>query len=140
MGDFTKRYEFSDPGSIQGGITATSTNTLTNKRYIPRSFSTTSLSTLTPEVNTYNIFNLTAQAVALTIANQVISTPNDGEQIRICILDNGTAQSISFGNIYVARGGIALPITTTTNKLMELGFEWKGFLNKWNLIALAQES
>lgn len=139
MSDFTKRYEFSDSGNGSIGITSTSTNILTNKRYIPRSFSTTSLSILTPEVNTYSIFNLTAQAVGLTIANQVTSTPNDGEQIRIVILDNGTPQTISFGNTYIARGGIPLSTTTISNKLMELGFEWKSSLSAWNLIALAIE-
>lgn len=139
MTDFTKRYEFSDPGNSANGITPTSTNTLTNKRIIPRSYSTTSTATLTPEIDTYSIFTLTAQAVGLTIANHSTSTPSDGEQMRFTILDNGGAQSISFGTNYVARGGIALPVTTTGGKLMEFGFEWKALISKWNLIALAQE-
>ncbi len=117
-----------------------STETQTNKRKQPRVNSQASTATLTPEIDTYDVFRLSAQAAALTIANHVTSTPADGEQMRISILDNGTARAISFGTNYVARGGVALPTTTTISKLMTLGFEWYGHLSKWVLMAVAQET
>lgn len=137
-------------GDGSGGLTAatagtdytspTSTETQTNKRKQPRVNAQTSTSTLTPEIDTYDVFRLTAQAAALTIANHSTSTPADGEQMRISILDNGTARAISFGTNYVARAGVALPTTTVISKLMTLGFEWYAHLSKWVLMANASET
>lgn len=124
-------------GTVMGH---TDTQTVTNKRVQPRVYSAASTATLTPEIDTYDIFHLTAQAAGLTIANHSTSTPADGEQIKIRLLDNGTARAITFGTNYVAKGGIALPTTTTISKNMEFGFEWNANLGKWNLLALAQEA
>jgi len=118
----------------------TAAETLTNKRITPRVYTTTSLATLTPEKDTYDLFHLTAQAAALTIANHSTTTPADGDQIRIRLLDNATARAITFGTAYVAKGGFALPTTTFLSKNMEMGFEWNANLSKWNLIALANEA
>lgn len=128
------------PTSTDTLIGRATTDTLTNKRITARVYSTTSTSTLTPEKDTYDIFHLTALAANLTIANPSTTTPNDGDQIRIRLLDNGTARTISFGTAYVAKGGIALPTTTTISKNMEFGFEYNANLSKWNLLALAQEA
>ncbi len=121
-------------------VGTTDTQTLTNKRRQPRVNAQASTSTLTPEIDTYDIFRLTAQAAALTIANHSTSTPADGEQIKISILDNGTARALTFGTNYVARGGIALPTTTVISKLLTLGFEWYDHLTKWVLTASALEA
>ena len=117
-----------------------SAQTLTNKRTQKRVYSTTSLSTLTPEIANYDIFVLTAQAAALTIANHSTSVMADGEMILIRVLDNGTAQTISFGTDYVADAGVALPTTTTASKRMEMLFEWHANLGKFNLVWLGQQS
>lgn len=117
-----------------------STETQTNKRKTPRVFSTASTATLTPEIDTYDAFDITAQAAGLTIANHSTSTPTNFEQMRIRILDNGTARSITFGTNYSARAGVALPTITTLSKYMELGFEWWAGLSKWALVALLQEA
>ena len=117
-----------------------SAQTLTNKRTQKRVYSTTSLSTLTPEIANYDIFVLTAQATALTIANHSTSVMADGEMILIRILDNGTAQTISFGTDYVADAGVALPTTTNISKRMEMLFEWHANLSKFNLVWLGQQS
>jgi hypothetical protein len=104
-------------------------------------FSTASTATLTPEIDTYDAFTITAQAAALNIANHSTSTPTDFEKMQIRILDNGTARAITYGTNYDAtsKGGQALPSTTTLSKYMELGFEWWGALSKWVLIAVTQE-
>jgi hypothetical protein len=112
---------------------------LTNKRVEKRAYSTTSTATLIPEIATYDVFHLTAQAAALTIANHSTSTPTSSEMILIKILDNGTAQTISFGTNYVAKAGVALPTTTVAGKNMTMLFMWDSNLSKYNLLALGQE-
>jgi hypothetical protein len=112
----------------------------TKARITPRVYSVASTSTLTPEIDTYNAFTITALASNLTIANHSTSTPTDFEMIKIRILDNGTARTISFGTNYVARAGVSLPTTTTVSKLLEMAFEWNSSLSKWVLLASGQES
>lgn len=117
-----------------------STNTLTNKRTTPRAYNTTSLTTLTPETDTYDYFELTAQAANLTVANASTTTPTRGEKMVIAITSDATPRTLTFGTNYVAKGGIALPTTTVASKTLTLGFMYNGGLAKWNLIASAQES
>jgi len=101
-------------------------------------FTTTSVGTLTPESDTYGQFEITAQALALTIANHSTSTPSSGNKMMFRIKDNGTARAITFGTEY--RGiGNTLPTTTIANKLLYLGFEWNGTDSKWDMIAFNQE-
>lgn len=125
---------------VTNELTPAGTATVTNKRVQDRVFTVADTATLTPEIDTYDVFDVTALAQALTIANHVTSTPADGEMMRIRILDNGTARALTFGTNYVARGGVALPTTTTISKQLTLGFEWYGGLAKWNLVALAEEA
>ena len=112
----------------------TTTDTLTNKRNQTRIYATTSTATLTPEINTYDKFNITALAVALNIANHSASTPADGEKIMIRIKDNATARALTFGTYYRALGN-ALPSTTVISKIMYLGFIWNSTDTTWDLIA-----
>jgi len=120
-------------------VTASTTLTWTNKRNQPRVYNTTSTSTLTPEIATYDNFELTAQAAALNIANHSTSTPAAGEKMMIRILDNGTARAITFGTYYRALGN-ALPTTTTASKVMYLGFIWNVASTTWDLIAYTQQT
>lgn len=123
-------------GAIVG---TTDTQVLTNKRITGRAFTTTSTATLTPELDTYDAFSLTAQAATLTIANPSTTTPAHGDVMIIDIIDNGTARAVSFGTAYVAKAGVALPTTTVLSKKMTLGFRYDAGLAKWNLLALGQE-
>lgn len=116
-------------------VTADSTTTFSNKRNQKRVYSTTSTATLTPEIDTYDIFRLTAQGGALTIANHSTSTPANGEMMLFEITDDGTGRAISFGTNYVAYAGVDKPTTTTANKLLTMLFIWVNDLSKWNLLA-----
>jgi hypothetical protein len=117
----------------------TTTDTLTNKRKQPRVYTVASTATLTPEIASYDLFTITAQAASLTIANHSTSTPAAGEKMIIRIKDNATARAISFGTYYRAMGN-ALPTTTVVSKTLYLGFIWNSTDSKWDLIAVAQES
>jgi len=97
--------------------TISSTSTMTNKRNQPRSSTTTSTATLTPALATANVWQLTAQAEALTIAAPT-GTPVLGEVIQILIKDNATARAITWNATYKALGE-ALKTTTTISKRME---------------------
>ena len=124
--------------------TVTNAVTLTNKRITPRIYTTTSLAgtpgTLTPEINTYDYFELTAQAAALNIANMSTSTPTGGEKMIIAITSDATPRALTYGTAYVAKGGVALPSTTVASKTTTLGFIFNAGLAKWNLVAVAQEA
>lgn len=112
---------------------------LSNARKIPRSSSASTAVTLTPEVDTSDLFILTALSGNLTIANHVTSVPEDGELLEIQIKDNGVARSISFGTNYKAMAGTPLPTTTTAGKFMSLLFEWSSLLGGWNLLSIGQQ-
>jgi hypothetical protein len=113
----------------------------TNKqRRNPRVSTAASAATLTPEIDTFDAYALTAQSGALSIANHATSTPTDFETLKIRIVDNGTASALSFGSNYVARAGVPFPTTTVANKLLEMVFEWNSSISKWVLLASGQEA
>jgi len=81
-------------------------------------YETTSLTTLTPDLDSYSAFEITAQGESLTVANPTGTIGNfDGFPIRIT--DDGTPQVINYGNQYRAFGE-ALPTTTTVGKTLYL--------------------
>lgn len=128
-----------------GAIVGTSdTQTLSNKRNTPRVYTTTSIAgtpgVLTPEISTYDYFEITAQAAALNIANHSTSTPTGGEKMIIAITSDATPRALTYGDKYVAKGGVALPSTTVASKTTTLGFIWNAGLAKWNLLAVGQEA
>ena len=96
-------------------VTPTGTETLTNKRINKRTSTTTSTTTLTPSPANYDVYTLTAQAGALTIANPT-GTINIGDTIAIYVY-TAAAQTLTFGTYYEAYSA-ALPTTTTAGKKM----------------------
>lgn len=100
-------------------------------------YSTTTLTTLTPDVDNYDEFVLTAQASGLTIANP-IGTPYNGQIIAIRLKDNGTARAVSFGSDYVFLG--TTYTTTTLGKVSILAARWSSDRNKWEIFASITEA
>jgi len=121
-----------------GIVGKTTTQTLTNKRNTKRAYTTTSLATLTPEIATYDMFSLTAQAEALNIANHSTSTPNAGDCILINITPDATPRALTYGNNYVAYSGVALPSTTIASKRIQLLFIWLP-VGKYSIVWAGQE-
>jgi len=128
--------------AVEGVVvpTVSSTNTLTNKRKQPRVYSAANNASLTPEIDTYDIFHLTAMSAATTINNHSTSTPADGELMQFRFLDNGTARALTWDTDYVAKAGVSLPTTTVLSKNLTVLFEWNSNLSKWNCLSVGSEA
>lgn len=97
----------------------------------------TSASTVTPSFSD-DLVDITAQAVALTLANPS-GSPIEGIGIAIRIEDNGTARTIAYGSQYRAIG-VTLPTTTVAGKVLYLGCIWRSVDSKLDVVAVAQEA
>jgi len=119
---------------IDGKISASSTNTLTNKRWTARVGSTTSSATPTINTDNYDIYKLTAQTADITsFTTNLTGTPNDGDILEIQI--TGTAaRAITWGASFVA-STVALPTTTVTTATLTVVFQYYTISsygnNKW---------
>lgn len=121
-----------------GFATINGTATLTNKRIDPRTSSTASTATLTPDISSFDQYNLTAQAVGLTVAAPT-GTPVDGNRLIIRILDNGTGQTISWNATYTVIG-VTLPTTTTANKMVYVGCIYNSTNTRWDVVAVTTQA
>jgi hypothetical protein len=121
-----------------GFTTIDGTATLTNKRINPRTSSSASTATLTPDISANDQYNLTAQAVGLTVAAPT-GTPVDGNRLTIRILDNGTAQTISWNATYTVIG-VTLPTTTTANKMVYVGCIYNSTNTRWDVVAVTTQA
>jgi hypothetical protein len=119
-------------------ITASSTDTLTNKRVTPRVSTTASSATPTPNADTDDVYTITALAAGATFGAPT-GTPTQGQGLIIRIKDNGTARTLAFNAIYRAIG-VTLPTTTVLSKTLYLGMIYNLTDTKWDVIAVAQEA
>lgn len=124
--------------TASGFPTGSGTATLTNKRIDPRTSGSASTATLTPDISSFDQYNLTAQAVGLTVAAPT-GTPVDGNRLVIRILDNGTAQTISWNATYTVIG-VTLPTTTTANKMIYVGCIYNSTNTRWDVVAVATQA
>lgn len=109
-----------------GGValpTASSTTTFTNKRIQPRTASSTTAATLTPDVSSASVYFRTTQTEALTIGAPT-GTPVIGEVITIYV-DSVGAQTLSMNATYIAFGA-AFPATTTAGKTLMITAQYNG--------------
>lgn len=121
-----------------GFTTINGTATLTNKRIDPRTSTTTATATLTPDISSFDQYNLTAQDQALTVAAPT-GTPVDGNKLILRILDNGTARAITWNATYTAIG-TTLPTTTTANKMIYVGCIYNSTNTRWDVIAVTTQA
>lgn len=119
-----------------GGISTSSTDTLTNKRVSKRIGSTTSSATPTIDTDNYDIYEITALTANITsFTTNLSGTPNDGDTLWIQI--TGTAaRTIAWGTSFEA-STIALPTTTVTTARIDVGFIWNTVTSKWRCVAVA---
>ena len=117
-------------------LSASSTNTLTNKRINPRVTSETS--SATPTINTDNtdIHRITALAVDITsMTTNLSGTPTHGQKLIIEI--TGTAaRAITWGASFEASTA-TLPTTTVTTAMLSVGLIYNSATSKWRCVAVA---
>jgi hypothetical protein len=124
--------------NVDGAVTTSGTQTLTNKRITAREVTEASNATPTPNADTTDIHTITAQAAAAAFAAPS-GTPTQGQSMIIRIKDNGTARALSFNAIYRAIG-VTLPTTTVISKTMYIGMIYNLTDTKWDVLAVAEEA
>lgn len=92
-----------------------------------------SAASITPDVDTYNVYALTAQAANLTI-NAPTGTPGDGQQLTIRVRDNGTTRTLTWNAAFVEFATDQLPATTVINKTHYFVFWWNAATSVWELV------
>lgn len=130
------------PTGPTGAALATGPTGATGAFATPRVTSTTSSATPSPNADTTDQFELTAQAVTGAFAAPS-GTPVDAQKLMIQIIDNSTSRVLSWASAtggYTA-GGSALPLATVTGKYLHVGFTYvtANSLNKWMLIGVSQQ-
>ena len=116
---------------VKAGIAAS-----TDFRTQIRQSSVASTATLTPDIDTANLYDVTAQAAAITIANPT-GTPVNGDIIIIRIKDNGTARAITYGANFENISGLDSITTTVINKTSIIGAMWNSTTSKWQIVSLS---
>jgi hypothetical protein len=114
------------------------TQTLTNKRIDPRVTSTTTASTLTPDVSVADIYAYTALGSALTI-NAPIGTPVNGDKLIFRFLDNSTAQTLTWNATYTVIN-VTLPTTTTVAKITYVGCIYNTNNARWDVLSVMTQA
>jgi hypothetical protein len=117
--------------NVSGGLVSSS-------RINPRASSTTSTSSITPDISSFDQYAVTAQAATLTI-NAPTGTPVDGNKLIFRILDNGTSQTLSWNATYTVIG-VTLPTTTTINKMTYVGCIYNAANTRWDVIAVTTQA
>lgn len=105
-----------------------------------RNTSIASAATITPTVNVTDTYEVTALAVAATIAAPT-GTPQGNQRLMIRIKDNGTARALTWttsAGAYRAIG-VTLPITTVASKMLYVGCVYNSQDSYWDVVALSQQ-
>jgi hypothetical protein len=123
--------------TTSGSFTTLTASTSISGRYNPRVSTTTSTATLTPNISTNDQYNLTAQAATLTIAAPT-GTPLNGNKLIIRVLDNGSAQTLSWNATYTPIG-ITLPTVTTAGKMLYVGCIYNADNTRWDVVLVTTQ-
>lgn len=103
----------------------------------PRVTSVASGSAPTPNIDTTDLYEVTALAEPATFGAPT-GTVENGQVLTIRIKDNGTARALAWNAAY-AQGGVALPTTTTISRWLHLQFIRNPTAGVWQLVASALE-
>lgn len=96
----------------------------------------TSAATITPNSDITDTYEVTALAVAATVA-QPSGTPVNNQKLLLKIKDNGTAQTITWDAQYRAVN-LTLPTTTVANKVLYVGCIYNATDSYWDVLAVGQ--
>jgi hypothetical protein len=103
----------------------------------PSSNTQASASSITPDINTYSQYNLTALAANLTI-NAPTGTPYDGQKLTFRLLDNSTSRTLTWNATYTAIG-VTLPTSTTVSKTVYVGCVYNANNTRWDVVAVTTQ-
>lgn len=95
-----------------------------------------SSATPTPNIDTTDIFTITALSDATATFGAPTGTPINGQKLIIRIKDNATARILAWNAIYRAGADVALPLTTVISKTLYCGFMYNSTDTKWDLMAV----
>lgn len=113
-------------------VTASSTNTLSNKRLTKRVGTTTSSATPTINTDNYDLYIITAQTVDITsLTTNLSGTPATGDTFDLWI--TGTAARAITPGASFASGAATFPTTTVTTKTLYIRLVWDGSI--WRCMA-----
>jgi len=104
----------------------------------PRTITTTSNASVTPNIAVYDQYNYTALAANLTI-NAPTGSPVDGNKILFRIIDNNTSRTLTWNATYTAIG-VTLPTATTANKMVYVGCVYNSTNTRWDVIAVSTQT
>jgi hypothetical protein len=132
-----------DPAStvtIQAGSTVINGNLSVSGsgKINPAVNTTTSASSITPNVNLYDFYAINALATGLTI-NAPTGSPADGTKLIFRILDNGTSRSLTWNITYTAIG-VTKPSATTVNKTTYVTCLYNAYFSRWDVVSVTTQS
>lgn len=119
------------------GVGASGPTGPTGPSYSPSVNSQTTNSSLTPAVNTYDMFVFTALASNLTINAPTGATAM--RKVLFRIKDNGTSRTLTWNAIFRAVNA-TLPTTTTASKIVYIGAIYNSDETVWDVIAVGQQA
>ena len=122
--------------TVTGNAIVTVGHSYTGK-YTPRTTSTATATAITPNVNSEEIYALTALATAVTI-NNPSGTAANGQKLILSIKDNGVARTITWGAAYRFSPSLTAPTLTNGQSFtLYLGFMYNSTAAKWDCISKA---
>jgi hypothetical protein len=125
--------------SISGSIAITGALGAGGTRVNPRSNGVATSATPAINIDTTDIFSLTALAEAVTsFTTNLTGTPVNGQKLIVRILDNGVAQTLAWGASFASRG-VLLPTTTMASKYLYVGFIFNNITVTFDCVAVIQE-
>lgn len=104
-------------------------------RVSPRVISTASTTTLTPNIDNANQYEVSALAAAMTIEAPA-GTPNDGDILIFFIKDNGTSRALSWNAAFTNISGLSGLTATTAGKWHTVGARWSVAAGKWLIVSI----
>lgn len=94
--------------------------------------------TLTPNVDDYDVENVTTLNSNMSIAAPT-GTPLNRQGLMFSIKDNGTARSLSWNSVFRAVG-VTIPTATTANKMLYVSARWNAEALKWDVLSVGREA